>query len=86
MKHYSMTMQSSFERAIQNGAGVPAEVPQNSPHDMASNGSHQPASENGEIENTNESEVLSAVDSQPLPLPVPRAGLEPAQPHLAGGF
>ena len=86
MKHYAMTMQSSFERAIQNGAGVPAEVPQNSPCDVASNGSHQPASENGEIENTNENGVLIADDCQRLPFPVPRAGLEPAQPHLAGGF
>lgn len=78
MKHYAMTMQSSFERAIQNGAGVPAEVPQNSPHDMASNGSHQPASKNADSQNSNENDVMSAHDCQRLPLPVPRAGLEPA--------
>ena len=86
MKHYAMTMQSSFERAIQNGAGVPGKVPQKSPHDIASNGKHPPASENGESENNNESGVLSADDCQRLPLRMPRAGLEPAQPHLAGGF
>ncbi len=86
MKHYAMTMQSSFERAIQNGAGVPGNVPQNSPHDIASNGSHPPASENDELKNINKNGVLIAVDRYQQPLAVPRAGLEPAQPHLAGGF
>ena len=86
MKHDAMTMQSSFEGAIENGAGVPGKVPQNSPHDIASNGNHSPASANDEIENTNENGVLIADDCQRSPFPMPRAGLEPAQPHLAGGF
>ena len=79
-------MQSSFERAIQNGAGVPSNVPQNSSHDIAINGSHPRAGENDELENINENGVLIDVDRYQQALEVPRAGLEPAQPHLAGGF
>ena len=78
MKHHAMTKQSSFERAIHNGAGVLAEVSQNSPHDIASEGNPLLASESAEIANTNENGVLLADDCQRLPLSVPRAGLEPA--------
>ena len=86
MKHYAMTMQSFFERGIQNGARVPGKAPQNPPHDIAFYGNQQVASEKAVLENSDESRGLSAGDSQRQPLPVPRTGLEPVQPHLAGGF
>lgn len=79
MKHYAMTMQSSFERAIANGArGVPEFSPQNSPHDIATKGGQQHASEAGEIENTNESGLFVPGDCYGGPLSMPGAGLEPA--------
>jgi hypothetical protein len=66
-KYYAMTVQSSFERAIQNGAGVPGKVPQNSTHQLPSNGNHSPASEYDEIANTNKNGVLIADDCHRLP-------------------
>lgn len=80
MKHYAMTMQSSFDRAIQNG--VPSggqKSPQNPPHSTATNGEEQHLAETGELQNTAKTEVSVAGDCPASPLPVPRAGLEPAR-------
>ncbi len=42
MKHYAMTMQASFNRAIEQGAGgVVEKPPQNPPHSTASDSNHQ---------------------------------------------
>lgn len=87
MKHYAMTMKSSFERAIEFGAiNGGRKPPQNPPHSIATNGSEQHLDETDEIQNTVENEGFAAGDCPPFPLEVPRAGLEPARPYSAGGF
>ena len=79
MKHYAMTMQSSFERAITNGArAVPGFSPPNSPPDIATKGGHQHSSESDELQEAAENGVLIAGDCHGAPLSMPRAGLEPA--------
>ena len=57
MKHYAMTMQWSFERAIANGAGgVAGDPPQNPPQSMAKTGKgkQQPLEQSSENEKSPE--------------------------------
>jgi integrase len=75
MKHYAMTMQSSFERAVADGARGASSNP---PHATASKGGHQHSSESDDLREAAENGVLIAGDSQCQPLSMPRAGLEPA--------
>ena len=79
MKHYAMTMQSSFERAIANGArGTSLNPPQNPPHSVATSGNQQQTSETNDDQKHRDGVVMTADDCQVLSVPMPRAGLEPA--------
>ena len=67
MKRYAMTMQSSFERAIANGAGgVLEKPPQNPPQSMAKTGNLGQSDDPPEIKNSPQKtgfcELLSAGD------------------------
>lgn len=68
MKHYAMQMKSSFDRAVQHGAGVAVRnPPQNPPHFAATEGNFQQQEESGNFQEPNEnrgespSVVLSGV-------------------------
>ena len=79
MKHYAMTMKSSFERAIQSGAGgVQKMSPHNSPHATATTSAQQQSGDSDDHPEANKTVVLSAIDCHDESLPMPRAGLEPA--------
>ena len=67
MKHYAMTMKSSFERAISEGAGgVPIQAPQIAPHQIAVNSNQQQLAETSEgleaAENTGKRLPVIATD------------------------
>ncbi len=70
MKHYAMTMKSSFDRAIQEGArGVHENPPQNPPHSMARDGNQQQSPEwddqQESPQNTGSCGLSSAVEGDP---------------------
>lgn len=81
MKHYAMTMQSSFERAIANGAGTDCQkAPPNSPPATANNSVQKHSSEKSDSLKPAKNGALGAGDCHVQTLKMPRAGLEPAQP------
>lgn len=87
VKHYAMTMQSSFDRAIKQGVRRNhSETPQNPPHSTAKSGIQQQSDELADEEESEECQLWRAAGRHEEPVEMPRAGLEPAQPHLAGGF
>ncbi len=79
MKHYAMTMKSSFDRAIQSGArGVQKMSPHNSPHASAPASAQQQSGDDDDPQEAQETVVSSAIDCYGDSIPIPRAGLEPA--------
>jgi integrase len=80
MKHYAMTMKSSFDRAIEFGASTEGrKPPQNPPHDIATNGDKQHIAETVEAKKPAKNRVFVPDGCPSFPLEVPRTGLEPVR-------